>query len=315
MIEHCLYGLGVFSEFPLFQSGAPMSSAAPGVHRPLQLRAMPEHSPRYNAPVTIPLHWAHDRELYLHSDRELACSVAGQPWRFEVKSVLSISWIGGDPAVYFELEPAGSRELLVFWFVHIFLPLYLTLERGQDFIHSAAVEIGDRPVLFLAPSTGGKSTLGDYFLRQGHPMLSDDKVATMLYRGEFYALPSHPHHRPFRQYEVLGNPVSRYAIHPRPIHAIYLLQKGSADCAVSINEVRGFRKFEQLLPHYLYSFPFMQKQRLQWLAQLVDRTPVFSMRRPWNLDRLHDSYTALCRHSSGLPLAAAPDVREVTTVN
>ena len=48
-----------------------------------------------------------------------------------------------------------SQALLAFWFVHIFLPMYLTLERGWDFIHAAAVEVDNRPILFIAPSTGG----------------------------------------------------------------------------------------------------------------------------------------------------------------
>ena len=62
------------------------------------------------------------------------------------------------------------------------------------------VEVDEQPILFIAPSTGGKSTLGDYFLKQGHPMLSDDKVATFLHEDEFWAVPSHPHHRPFREF-------------------------------------------------------------------------------------------------------------------
>ena len=74
--------------------------------------------------------------------------------------------------------------------MHIFLPLHLTLERGYDFIHAAAIEVDSSPVLFIAPSNGGKSTLADYFLKQGHALLSDDKVATFFYEGVFWAAPS-----------------------------------------------------------------------------------------------------------------------------
>ena len=141
-------------------------------------------SPQLEPLVEVfPLYTTHGRELTLRTDRELARSEPGQPWCLEVEGVVSFSWTCGEPVIDYCLQGNGSRELLVFWFVHIFLPLHLTLERGYDFIHSAAVEIQGQPALFIAPSTGGKSTLGDYFLKQGHAMLSDDKVATFLHEG------------------------------------------------------------------------------------------------------------------------------------
>ena len=33
-----------------------------------------------------------------------------------------------------------------------------------------------------------------------------------------------------------------------------------------LGEIDGFRKFEQLLPHYLFGFRFLQQQRMRWLA-------------------------------------------------
>jgi hypothetical protein len=208
--------------------------------------------------------------------------------------------MGGESVIGYQLHENGCWPLLVFWFVHIFLPLHLTLERGYDFIHAAAVEVDRRPILFIAPSTGGKSTLGDYFLKQGHPMLSDDKVATLLRQGQFYAVPSHPHHRPFREFEVLGYPVKPFAVLARPIHAFYVLGSAGPDADVEITEVAGFRKFEELLPSYLYNFRFLQEQRLRWLAQLADQSLVFRVSRPWNLARMHEVYEAVCIHSRSL---------------
>ena len=160
-------------------------------------------------------------------------------------------------------------------------------------------EIEDEPVLFIARSTGGKSTLGDYFLKQGHPMLSDDKVATFFHEDEFWAVPSHPHHRPFREYEELGYPVENFAESAKPIHAFYILEAGEPDSAIEIIEVEGFRKFEQLLPNYLFSFNFLQQQRMRWLAGLAGQSRVFRVRRPWNLARMQEVYEAICAHSRG----------------
>ena len=300
MIEHCLYGVKVFSDFALFDRPVPVTAVAPGEHAALQLRRMADDPAPLDYPEIIPLYTTHGRELILHTDRELARSVAGQPWCLEVENVVSFTWTGGEAIINYQLHEAGNQALLVFWFVHIFLPLHLTLERGYDFIHSAAVEVEGKPILFIAPSTGGKSTMGDYFLQRGHAMLSDDKVATFLYEDQFWAVPSHPHHRPFREFEVLGHPVENFAASARPIHAFYLLEAGEPDSAVLITEVEGFRKFEQLLPNYLFAFGFLKQQRMQWLAGLADRSQVFRVQRPWNLERMQEVYEAICAHSRNL---------------
>jgi hypothetical protein len=298
-IEQYLYGVKVLTDFALFDHVVPVSAVAPGEHGAVELRPLGD-APADRTPRKMDLYAAHDRELFLHTDRDLALSTPAQPWRLEVKGVVNFSWHGGESAVYYQLHEQGTRPLLVFWFVHIFLPLYLTLERGYDFVHAAAVEVDGEPILFIAESTGGKSTLGDYFLRQGHPMLSDDKVATFLEQGQFYAVPSHPHHRPWREYEVLGDPVENFAVSAKPIHAFYLLEQGGPDSEIEITEVVGFRKFEELMPNYLYSFSFLQRQRLRWLGQLADQSLVFRVRRPWDMGRMHEVYEAICVHSQGV---------------
>ena len=301
MIEHCLYGIKVFAEFAIFDGQCPVTAVAPGEHESLELRRLPSCAAAVDYPETFTQFSSHGREVELRTDRELAASVKDQPWRLDVLGVVSFTWTGKQqPMVYYQMQEQGTEELLVFWFVHIFLPLYLSLERGYDFIHSAAVEVDGQPILFIAPSTGGKSTLGDYFLKQGHPLLSDDKVATFLHEEKFYVVPSHPHHRPFRQFEVLGYPVVNFATSAKPVHAFYLLENRDPDSAVQITEITGFRKFEQLLPNYLYSFQFLQQQRLHWLAQLASEALVFKVERPWNLDRMPEVYEAICAHSRGL---------------
>lgn len=300
MFERCLYGVRVYSEFELFDTPAATAAEAPGEHAPVSLVAMPAGQVPPATTEEFSLYYAHNRELYLHTDRECGFSQPGQPWRLEVRDVVSFYWLGGETEIRYVLHDQGTQPFLVFWFVHIFLPMYLTLERGHDFIHAAGVEVGDKAILLLAPSTGGKSTLGEYFLNQGHAMVSDDKVATFLHQDAFYAIPSHPHHRPWREYEVLGAPVENFANGPRLIRAFYLLEQGEPDSDVEITEVTGFRKFEELMPNYLYSFTFLQEQRLRWLAQLADGAPVYRVTRPWNLERMHEVYEALCEHAAAI---------------
>ncbi len=145
MIEHCLYGVKVDCDFALFDRPTAVSAVAPGEHSALQLRqagaGVSEPPPPGSLAESIPLYSTHGRELFLRTDREAARSAAGQPWCLQVEGVASFSWAGGEPVIYYQLGDKGTRGLLVFWFVHIFLPLYLTLERGYDFIHAAAVEV------------------------------------------------------------------------------------------------------------------------------------------------------------------------------
>ena len=98
---------------------------------------------------------------------------------------------------------------------------------------------------------------------------------------------------------MLGDPVEHYAQKPRPIHAFYVLVQGEPDGEVEITEVTGFRKFEQLLPNYLFAFRVLHQQRLRGLAGLANKSVVFSVTRPWNLDRMSETYEAICSHVRG----------------
>ncbi|MFK8046807.1 MAG: hypothetical protein AB8B81_00095 [Halioglobus sp.] len=300
MIEHCLYGLRVFCDQPLFDTAIEVSAFAPGGQTAIYLKSLPAESVPPELGERNSLYSTHGRPLWLCSDRVFAQSSPGQRWCLEVDSLVHFHWVGDAQTVYYQLYEGCDKALLVFWFVHIFLPLFLTLERSYDFIHGSAIEIEEKPVLFLAPSMGGKSTLADYFLTRGHALLSDDKVATFFHKGDFIAVPSHPHHRPYREREVLGYPVENFASSAGPVSAIYLLEKGEQDSVTTISEVFGYRKFEQLLPHYLFSFRFLQKQRLSWLAQLADESLVFTVTRPWDLARMEDVYSAICKHAKSL---------------
>lgn len=294
-----LYGVRVFVDFEMFDQPAWRAAVVSGEDPAISLRQAKGVS--RNCPEAAFLCATHNRNVFLNTDRELSASVPGQSWTVDIEDVVSFSWEGRTGAIDYRLHEAGNLQLLEFWFVHIFFPLYLTLECGYDFIHSAAVEVDDLAILFIAPSGGGKSTLADYFLRQGHPMFSDDKVATYLEDGVFWSVPSHPHHRPFRENETLGHPVDNFSTRAKPIRAIYLLDKIDPDSPVTISEVGGFRKFEQLMPNYLFGFHFLLEQRLRWLAILADQSLIFTVRRPWDLNRQREVYEAICVNARSMP--------------
>lgn len=245
----------------------------------------------------FPLYWAHGRNVILYSDRVFDGSDPEQPWCYEVKDVIRFYWVGGARTIYYELDEKGDANLLSFWFVHLLLPLYFTFENMYDFLHAGAVEIEGAPVLFIAPSMGGKSTMTDYFIKQGHTLVSDDKVATFIDDGQFMATGSHPYHRPYRKYEELGYRVENFATSFKPIHAFYALEASSADSDIAIAEIKGSKKFGTILPAYLYMFPFLMQKRLKYLSRMLNSIKVFNVKVPWNLELQGKVHDVICKHS------------------
>jgi len=241
----------------------------------------------------------HDRELQIHTDRELSLSEREQPWCFEVRDIARFRWLGGSDHMTYERLRQCTDQRLAFWLIHIVLPLYFTLEGRYEFIHASSVDIGDRTVLFTASSHGGKSTLTDYFVQQGHALVSDDKVGTYREGDRYFAVPSHPGRRPFRKFEELGYRTEHFSPRRRKIHALYNLYAGDPAADVQIEEIRGHQGFTQVLPNYLFNFRFLQARRLQYLGAMLGAVPVFRVAVPWDLGRLADVYRAICAHSGG----------------
>ncbi len=246
------------------------------------------------------LYWAHGRRVYLYSDREFDGSEAAQPWCYEVEDVVTFYWGGGERTIYYELGKKGDANLLGFWFIHLLLPLYMTLENMYDLLHAGAVEVDGKPICFIAPSMGGKSTMTDYFMKQGHPLVSDDKVPTFIQDGSVMAVGSHPYHRPYRKFEELGYRVETFTDSFKPIHAFYELEGAESDAEIRIEEVKGFAKFDALLQNYLYMFSWLKPQRLKYLSQMLNSIRVFHVAVPWDMQRLGEVHTMICTHSQGL---------------
>lgn len=246
----------------------------------------------------FPFYWAHNRNVYLYSDREFDGSEAGQPWYYEVQDVVHFYWMGGERTIYYELGEKGDANLLSFWFVHLLLPLFMTLENMYNFLHAGAVEIEGKPTLFIAPSMGGKSTMTDYFMKQGHPLISDDKVPTFIDGDKFMAVGSHPYHRPYRKFEELGYRVKNFTVGFNPIHAFYVLKSAEFDASITIEEIKGFEKFDIILLNYLYIFPFFKPTRMKYLGKMVSKVKVFQVIVPWDKERLGEVHNAICLHSA-----------------
>jgi hypothetical protein len=266
----------------------------------IQLRQTPPGTLTEEITCGAPLYRAHGRRVYLYSDRPFEGNTPGQPWCYEVQDIVSFYWKGGERTIYYTLHEKGDAALLGFWFVHLLLPFFYTLEEMYEIFHGGAVEVDGKAIMFAAPSTGGKSTMTDYFIRQGHTLISDDKIPTFIEDGKLMLVGAHPYHRPYRKFEDLGYRVDTFSRKFQPLHALYLLEKADEDAPVSIEEVHGFQKFREVLPYYLFSFAFRKKRRMNYLATCVNSVRVFRVKRPWDMHKLDQVYKAILTHADRL---------------
>lgn len=237
------------------------------------------------------------REMSLYCKKEYSYNAKEQIWAFEIKEVLSFFWENGSSTVSYIAHEKFTEQLLKYWTLHILLPIFLTVTEKYDFLHAGAVEVEHKSVLFVAESFGGKSTMTGFFLKQGHALISDDKVACCESDGVFFAHPSIPYHRPYRKMEDLGYFVENMATIPKPIHAIYELDRAVPQASIVISELHGIEKFKSLCYSSEINLSFLKTKRFAFLAQMAKSVRVYRVTVPWDLERLDEVYKAIVAKS------------------
>ena len=222
----------------------------------------------------------------------------GCRWGLDIKDVAYIMWQCGKHTIEYIPQKEFTPELLQFWILHTVLPLVLNLEKRYDILHVGSVEINGRPVLFSAESFGGKSTMTDYFIKQGHTMLSDDSVGIYKENGTYMVVPSYPFHRPYRELETLGQKVTNVTTKPKPLYAVYLLDKAEADSVVKIEELKGIEKFKAFHFSTFINFDFLKPHRFKLMSDMAVNISVYKVAVPWELTRLNEVYAAIIDHKS-----------------
>ncbi len=248
-------------------------------------------------PVSLIYQNNQERQISLLTDRVFTAPGADQPWIFHVENVISFAWETKGSVIRYRFGELATEDIFQFWLYHVVLPIYFSISQKYRFLHAGAVEIDGQAVAFMAPSFGGKSTLTDYFLRRGHPLITDDKLATFERDGIYYAVPSHPYHRPFRTVEVLGHFAENTATQIHPIHAIYILEKGDPDGEIAIQKLKGVEKFSRLHEGGEMNFSFFTPQYVTYLAGLANYVNVFSVTVPHDLNRLEEVYQTIKNHA------------------
>ena len=131
-------------------------------------------------------------------------------------------------------------------------------------------------------------------------MISDDKVATFQKDGRFYAVPSYPYHRPYRNLEDLGLSVENFATTPKVLKVIYALEAVESERDVTIKELSGIEKFKSLRDAKEMNLFFPEKKQLEYLSSIAKKIKVFNVTVPQKLNRLNEVYRAIVLHHSSL---------------
>jgi hypothetical protein len=218
-------------------------------------------------------------------------------WGLEIKNILTLVWDAKKREIHYSKAEGYAPERLRFWVLHTFLPRVFELERSYRILHVGSVEIENKPILFSAFSFGGKSTLTDYFIQKGHPLLSDDSLGIEKRDNSYYAIPSYPFHRPYRKIETLGYYVENISAEPKPLHAVYALEKVGPDADVSIEELMGIEKFKAFHYSNFIDFVFMKKERFEFFTEMAKHVPVYRINIPWDKARLEEVYQAIISHT------------------
>ncbi len=214
----------------------------------------------------------------------------------EIKNRLTLVWDKEKREILYCKEKGYRPDRLQFWLYHTFFPIVLDFSSRYHILHVGSVEIEGRPIIFSAPSFGGKSTMTDYFIRQGHTMLSDDTLGIEERDGEYYAIPSYPFHRPYRKLEDLGYPAENFSTKVKPVNTIYVLHKSDTRAEIEITELKGIKKFKALHYSMFIMFEFMKQERFLFFTEMAKRVPVYEVQYPHDLERLPEVYEKIIAH-------------------
>lgn len=248
----------------------------------------------------LPFFSNQERNISLFTDREFARTKKGQFWVFQIKDVVTFFWHSGILDLYYVAHDNFTEELMKYWCLHIVLPVFFTIEEIYDFLHAGAIEIEGKTILFVAESCGGKSTMTDFFMKQGHRMVSDDKVASYEKDGHIFAVPSHPYHRPYRKMEDLGFFVENFSFGSKPIHLIYQLEKFEKNAEITITEIQGVKKFTLLRHSSEINLPSLKSKRFNLLMKIANIVPVFKVKVPWDIQRLGEVHCRIVEHTKNI---------------
>ena len=193
----------------------------------------------------------------------------------------------------------------------------LCYQRGLFLIHASAIMVGDQAVLFCALSKGGKSTLAARLGAQGYPLISDDlchiKIPETGYPGIYRSAPrlklwadalqildSQPRwieQDASRAGKFHVTQIMSTEVNAAVVTAIYLLEWGDLGIGrlSGASALRRFWAASTYRPELLGSPEQLGRYTSQSLS-VLQRVPVWELRRPRNLEAMSETVELLASH-------------------
>jgi len=208
----------------------------------------------------------------------------------------------GLPEIWCRRGADGAGDVIERWLLQYVLPMHLMIERRREFLHAGAVRAGDGAVAFVGPSGAGKSTIVDHFLRRGHGLLTDDKLAIVREPGRVVGVPGIPFYCADPAKQRIDH-AADFVERPLPLRAVYLLEPAASTASPRIDPVRPAaaafalaRRCELQVPSPVreaLTLPPPWTQAIALGVALADRVPVRRLAVPRRLARLGDVYEAV----------------------
>ena len=237
-------------------------------------------------------------ELYTKNDLE---KVDHHPtWLFVIKDVVIFKCNIETQKIYYIPQKNFTDDLFNYWLTHILLPIYFNMSNIYYFLHAGTVEFDGSAVLFMGHSHAGKSTLTNHLLQKKHPLICDDKLATYEKDGKFFAVPSHPYHRPYRGIEDLGLKANNFITYELPIGSIYDINPIQKEQPIKIEKLNGIEKFKCLRYSTEIDLPIYMKERFEYITKMSNTIPIYKIYIPRDLDKLDEVYEEIKIHQKNL---------------
>ena len=322
---YSLYGITLTGNFPFT---TPLSPAEPSLVSPGMLQVICVTSP------PLDLDWTQLRPVALSRTR----LANGEPWltcyevgECEVRRIAHIAdfYLYHErilchilaPEKMIDAEIALLGAILARWLER----------RGTAMLHASAVATEAGAVAFLATSQSGKSTLAASFVDAGYALLTDDILPVEQRDDAVLAAPGYPQMRMWPEvaahflgeYEHLPlvHPAANkrrvrlgaahwgvFCLHPQPLAAIYLPERGDAGTADAAITIAPCGRAEALFTLSAHSFAgphvnsiVRQQQRIALLRTVVQRVPVYRLRYPSGYAHLPAVRQAILANLESMP--------------
>jgi hypothetical protein len=237
------------------------------------------------------------RRVRYYSNQPFSSHDTPQVWGLEIEGVMTLVWYSHQKTIYYIPKKHYSVEYLVFWVLHTFLPLLFFFENRYHILHASGVQVGEKAILFSAFSGGGKSTLTEYFIHQGHSIFGDDTIALSTLDKGYNVVASYPFYRPFRVPECLGYHIKNFVSIPKRLHCLYRLKRASATASIEICPLEGIEKFRAIYQSMFITFEYFKKERYALAIDMAKTMQVFQIIIPWDKNRLDEVYDTIVAHN------------------